>query len=913
MTPARFETVEELFHDALARPEAERSEFIRRRANGDEALAAEVSSLLAAHAETTFVKGDTDRTDWIGKRVGDYRIQREIGRGGMGAIYLAIRDDDAFRKAVAVKVIKRGMDSDAIIRRFRNERQILADLDHPNVARLLDGGTTDDGLPFFVMEYIDGRTLDDFCRGLDVEARVRLFVKVCEAVGYAHSRGVVHRDLKPSNILITKSGEPKLLDFGIAKVFDTDSIEVTAQMTAAGQQVLTPAYASPEQLRGESATPRSDVYSLGVILYEALTGNRPQQSNPHPPSTITGHRSLRGDVDNIVMTALDPEPLRRYADATELARDLTAHLQGEPVRARRQTAVDRVRRLVRPYATRVTVVTVIVAAVSGYVVSRRERPPAPPSAADVTMKRLTAYGDIVTAAISGDAKTLAFARRSGERQDLWIHDLIADADRVVERNKFFSQLAVTHDGSRVFYSDATGIWMKSSHDGNASQIVVKNIISDFAITPQGDRIAFLRLQGDRRVALAVAGSGDERVIWRSNPGDSVGAPSWAPNGREVYISVDDAKMQSSIWNVNVGSGATRLMTPTPIERVISMAALADGSGAVISTEKQGDLPKVWFLRWSDAALTRIAGDFSVYRGVSVTAASDAFVMTRHSAPSNIYSLDLSKPDEKVALTAGENYFGRSGVGYLPDGTVLFNSISEGDPALLLLSKDSTRPRALPVGMPARMPRVNAATRRIGYLSNRSGIEEVWTCNFDGSDARQITKHGTVAQFDFMPDGSAIVYATRAERGIFIAPTDGKPRRKLSDRTIIRHTIVNNPGGWLSVSPDGQLLVCDVTEPGPDRLITKRAVLRVSDGSLVRVLDPALAGNLRQWLPDGSGVAGISQLTNVIVQKLDGGKPYTITNLKGRELRMFAFAPDGKSLLLSWGEPSRDAVMFKNFR
>src|SRR5258706_6614658 len=217
-----------------------------------------------------------------------YRVLGEMGQGEMGTVYLAARADDAFQKLVAIKIIRRGLDTDDIIQRFRSERQILATLDHPNIARLLDGGSTDDGLPYFVMEHIEGKPIDVYCdeRNLNIIERLKLFRGVCAAVSYAHQNLVVHRDIKPGNVVVTKEGVPRLLDFGIAKLVTPGTSQ--SENTVTGLRLLTPEYASPEQIRGETITTSSDVYSLGVLLYELLTGHRPYRLSGPNPSEVDG-------------------------------------------------------------------------------------------------------------------------------------------------------------------------------------------------------------------------------------------------------------------------------------------------------------------------------------------------------------------------------------------------------------------------------------------------------------------------------------------------------------------------------------------------------------------------------------------------------------------------------------------------
>ena len=375
-TAQRWQRVKTILADALEHPSPEdRTAYLERSCGGDTTLMREVEELLALSTENLDELADNTPVAFTrtapaqpsGRRIGAYEIVREIGRGGMGAVYLAKRADGQFEKQVAIKLLKRGTDTDEILRRFQAERRILARLDHPNIARLLDAGTTDDGLPYFVMEYIEGAPITDYVRGaqLSVAQRLQLFLKVCEAAQFAHQQRVVHRDLKPGNIFVRQDGEPKLLDFGIAKLLASgdDSIELT--LTA--ERRFTPVCASPEQARGETVTPASDVYALGALLYEMLTDRPPHRfSTPHPspaevaqvigeqeptrPSLSTYdnlvRRQLRGDLDNIVLTALRKEPARRYSSVAEFAEDIRRHIQGRAIRARPNTLAYVARRFV---------------------------------------------------------------------------------------------------------------------------------------------------------------------------------------------------------------------------------------------------------------------------------------------------------------------------------------------------------------------------------------------------------------------------------------------------------------------------------------------------------------------------------------------------------------------------------------
>ncbi len=363
-----WDQAQRLFLSAVDLSPAELEQFLEASCAGDSELRAEVESLLIADRKNgagiaSAVEIEASLlfdSPLSGERLGAYRILHEIGRGGMGAVYLAVRDDELYRKKVAIKVVKRGMDTTEVLSRFRYERQILANLDHPYIAGLYDGGTTHDGRPFFVMEFVEGQPVDAFCRerALSVEARCRLFVRICEAVAHAHRNLVVHRDLKPANIFVTPEGTPKLLDFGIAKLLGDGGGD--RETTAAMARHLTPDYASPEQVRGLAVTTATDVYSLGSVLYELLTGRRAHQITGGTPGEVeravceteilrpSVHAPhLDADLDNIVQMAMRKEPGRRYLSAEQFAEDIRRYLEARPVLARKDSLWYRTRRFAR--------------------------------------------------------------------------------------------------------------------------------------------------------------------------------------------------------------------------------------------------------------------------------------------------------------------------------------------------------------------------------------------------------------------------------------------------------------------------------------------------------------------------------------------------------------------------------------
>ena len=465
-----WQHVQDLFLNSVDLPPAERARYLKSVCGDNAELLLELESLHAADQDSeelieAAVQSEAaslfDSQVLIGERLGIYRIVREIGRGGMGSVYLALRDDQEYSKEVALKIVKRGMDTADVLERFRHERQILANLEHPYIARLFDGGSTMDGVPFFVMEYIEGRPVDVFCRqdALNVETRCELFIRILEAVAYAHRNLVVHRDLKPANILIMADGTPKLLDFGVAKLISGDPAALRT-LTAASRP-FTPGYASPEQVRGQPITTSTDIYSLGAILYELLSGEPAQKIEVHTPSEIERivcdtevprpglrHRGLSSDLDNIVLMAMRKEPERRYQSADQFAEDLRRHLKGRPVLARQDSLSYRASKFV--YRNRIQVAVAAFVAVwliDGLIVSLSQTHRAEEALKTAESQRLIAVHETALAesarlaesqqrTVADQQKVLADQQRDEAKRekavgDQRVKDILALADRTL--------------------------------------------------------------------------------------------------------------------------------------------------------------------------------------------------------------------------------------------------------------------------------------------------------------------------------------------------------------------------------------------------------------------------------------------------------------------------------------------------
>jgi serine/threonine-protein kinase len=499
-----WQRVQRTLDTALALEPRAVSAYLDEACSDDETVRREVERMLAACAEADhFLESPPSRLAaellaelpvLEGRRIGPYVITSRIGRGGMGVVYLAERDDGQFRQRVALKLVPRGLETEHALRRFLDERQILASLNHPGIARLLDGGITTDGVPYFAMEYVEGTPIDRYCaeRALDIDSRLELFALVCDAVQYAHQNLVVHRDIKPSNILVTDpdaahdAGRPKLLDFGIAKLLDESG---PRDSTGTGARWLTPRYASPEQILGAPVTTMSDGYALGVLLYELLTGVSPypreadtpsaleqavcETDPPRPSSAVSDPRvarRLRGDLDTIVLTAMQKEPSRRYASAGALAEDIRRHLTGKPVRARPDTLRYRAAKWVRRHRVgAVVAVALILSLIVGILgtawqasIASRERDRARQQAATaarasellVEMFRLS-DPDVTRGATITAREVLDRGARHVEQD--FASDPPLQAALLAELGKIYQNLGLFDDAYRLV-SRATDVW-----------------------------------------------------------------------------------------------------------------------------------------------------------------------------------------------------------------------------------------------------------------------------------------------------------------------------------------------------------------------------------------------------------------------------------------------------------------------
>lgn len=790
MTLEDWTRIQDLFHAAMDVPEAEREPFVRRACNAEPALQAELLSLLGAgQSGVTLAQVIGEAALDVGSpgvraRIGPYEVLTEIGRGGMGIVYLAERADGEYRKQVAIKVVRLSYASEDLAARFRAERQILANLDHPNIARLLDGGTLPSGQPYLVMEYVAGETLDEFCRqrSLPLLERLPLFAEVCEAVGYAHRHGVVHRDLKPGNILVNADGRVKLLDFGTAKLMQTGQ----SYRTLTQERRLTPAYASPEQILSHPVGPASDIYSLGVILYELIAGRHPFETDlgtpfameraicekepPTPSRAIVDRdvgidvrstgavRALKNGLDTIASTAMRKDPARRYASVADLEGELHATLARLPP-ARPARAFHHAANWVRPPKL-------------------NTRPGWRGSIAII-------FGFLCLSTVAWEILH-APAHRTSPPIDV----------KVTSFNGWEKWPSFSPDGSQVAFSwdpelnGRSSIHVIMSGGGQPRRLTTPTGYDEHpAWSPDGNSIAFWR--DGRDVMLIAPLGGTERKLTEA----SFGSLSWSPDSRSLAVVVKPPGQAFSIFQVTVASGEMRRLTSPPPNTIAGgdfyMAYAPDGK--YLAFARSMGSTELFLLSLSNGALVSLGKMGEPVEGMTWTLdGKDLIYAQGPFGSAKLFRVRVSsRPNPVVVPTfvpeAVEPAIGRVGIdphsgmrlAYVSqeqkveiwEQTLARNGRTGRGPA------NPSAPHSLIASTSSESsPQFSMDGRRIAFVSFRTGYVEIWISDADGQNPKQLTfsRECDVGSPRWSPDGQRIVFDCWASgrRAIYVADVKG---------------------------------------------------------------------------------------------------------------------------------------------
>ena len=752
MDADRWQTVKHVLDTALATDPARWPVLLDEKCAGDPDLRREVEELLkgvddlpeflsappAALAAAIIDEAEEQhapRVRYEGRRLGAYRIVKEIGRGGMSRVFLAERADGHFEQQVALKLLRAGFDSDVDVERFRAERQVLAALNHPHIARLMDGGVTDDGLPYLVLEYIDGLPIDEYCRGhsLSIRHRLELFLSVADAVHYAHSRAVVHRDLKPSNILVTHDGTSKLLDFGLAKMLE-EGVTGEGPSTRTGFRWMTPDYAAPEQVRGESISARTDVYQLGAVLYELLTGHTPfgaarrtlhdleMAALKQEPASLT--REFGADVDAIVRKALQKSPDERYANVGEMAKDIRRHLAGHPIQARRQTWMYRGRRFVLRHriqlsgaaliavtaGTMAVVITIKGVAESTEVLRARE-----------LTRSVLALSDTTSAPNSSFDSTAArrLANRVGAVASQVDHDTVVHAELLEAVGRLYERLG---DEEQSFAMLQNALIAR-----NGPRLTIP--ASHRPSTGIAAKMLFLR-PGDVYM-MDADGANEVRVT--NSPQAIHECPAWAPDGRILVSRLTATARAILVMKVD-GTGMVQLTAPPP--GWVDNIPVGLGAQVVFVRHDRRGRSRLYRVALDGTDLTPLTrgqndndpapspnGDFLVFR-----------------SNNDIARLDLQTGAIEQLTDTPSSY--KAGLAVSPDGKrVVFTRTDPGrlEQIFVINIADRRITRVSRGDYYDFLPRWSPDGERIGFTSFRDGSNGVFSMRVDGSDVRDLSR------------------------------------------------------------------------------------------------------------------------------------------------------------------------------
>lgn len=682
MTPERWHQVDRIFDAALDLSPGERESFVRGACAGDDELAAEVLSLLQSHDESGgYIEALSlreiselfpEEKDQAGRMIGPYRILQRVAEGGMGVVYRARREDGEYDQEVAIKLISTGRLNDEVARRFRQERQILARLIHPNITRLLDGGRTEEGWPYLVMEFVDGTPITEYCdrHKLSITDRLKLFREVCLAVQHAHHNLVIHRDLKPGNIFVNSTGEVKLLDFGIARMLDPEDTQ-TSMGPNTTTMVMTPEYASPEQVSGEPVTTASDVYALGVVFYQLLTGRPPYQfrkrslaefvrvicqEEPVLPSEINFYREgksiaevregaipklrsrLRGDLDSIAMAALRKNPRQRYQSAELFAEEIRRHLERKAVLARKATWFYRAGKFIRRNRAGVAVLMILALSLAGgYVSTLRQARIAEDRAR--TNRRLAYAGQMHRAAQAWRIANIE------ELDELLVQALPRPGEEDLRGFEwhYFQRLRRRNGELKTFRYGAE-VWAVACSPDNRRSAIGTD---------------------DGLVRLVDIDSGDEIRVFRGHTGHVIDL-AFSPDGRQLISGSGDR--QALIWDV--ASGRLAFALKGHANWVTSVGFASDGRSAVTGS-RDGTI-RFWDAH-TGREMLRLDGRASWVTDISVS--PDGKRLATGGDDGLLRLWDIENRQEVVAFFGHDDVIGR--ISFSHDGRMILSASFDG--------------------------------------------------------------------------------------------------------------------------------------------------------------------------------------------------------------------------------------------
>jgi serine/threonine protein kinase/WD40 repeat protein len=952
MTPEQWEKVTEIYHAATELKPGELDSFLNAACEGDGDLRREVESLLAAgDAAENFISGPVvgDLAPEIleseviteGQMLGHYRIVAKIGAGGMGEVFHAV--DTKLDRDVALKTLSSLYDKDPkFLRRFRNEARAAATMNHPNVATVYSVEEIDN-LPFITMELVDGQTLEHLTpdEGLPLAKFLEWFEPIADALCLAHQRGVIHRDVKPGNIMISETGLPKILDFGLAQIERPESHSVSkTDVTAPGQIIGTPSYMSPEQADGGSMDARSDIFSFGIVMYEALTGRRPFSGpsqgaivqsvlydDPQPVSKL--RPNIPPTIARMVMRCLEKSPQKRFRSMKQVH----GILRDSKSAADAGISMDSfARRFYREATTPSRLwwagaaVFVVMIAFGGWMLFSNPPGKPPINFENMAMRRLSETNNVGYAQISSDGRSVAYAtfEMDGNRT-LWIRR-VEDRNALMlttpERKQFWGGLALSPDGGQAFYitADRTatfGTLYRVSTIGGPSRKIVDVANDVGGVSPDGERILFVRYGEPSRVLSAKTSDGsDEQVIVsgisQGLTGSNFRDPQYSHDGRAVYFirnQTTEGVEEWSVEEIRLDSGAMRVLYRQP-ERISELAVLPGSVGLLMTAvDPVSNLQQIFQLSLSDGSKSRVTNDLFFYFGVSVDKEGKFVVASQRADEQRVWISDSADRSAMQPLNA-ESSVART-VEWTPEGRIVYDAYENNVSHIWRSDADGKNLEKLTEANADDLdPRISGDGRYIVFSSKRTGRVQLWRMDADGGNQTLLTDVNGVTQYpEFAADGQTVMFEWLYEtKRIFASiPVTGGQITEIMD---LREIPRNNTFYW-AASPDGRYVAQSIWEPS-----SKQMKIRIDPqfpGAESKILNiwPSL---IMKWSPDSRSIYyrerqfGYIPETEVLSLDISTLKSTPLISAAPEFIVDMSYSRDGKRVALVRGRSTSNAVM-----
>ena len=951
MSPERWEQITDIYTAALELKANEREVFLAEICAGDDELRREVESLLKANSEAgDFISQPvikdiapllTTRNECslIGQNLAHYRIISSLGAGGMGKVYLA--EDTKLGRQVALKTLPQEYCYDSnLVQRFKTEARAAANLNHPNISTLYSVEEVDN-CHFITLEYVEGKTLSELIPkgGLDVKIFLDWFISIADALAHSHEKGIVHRDIKPGNIMITTGGVPKILDFGLAQIerqIASENIS-TLKMTKPGQIIGTPAYMSPEQAEGKEIDARTDIFSLGVVMYEAITGTRPFVGENYaaivsnllktePPSVSDIKPKIPYLLARLISRCLQKLRRQRFQSMNEVRVILEEVKAAVEAGVSMDSFAKRIlpkeeKRTSRILIYSVLSVLILALSISAYFYFRSNSSP-PISFENITLRKLSQTNNVSFIQITPDGKSVVyFTLEDDSTRSIWIRRIEdRSALQLVskELKQFWGGIGISPDGSQIFYIVADenaerGTLYRISSLGGTPRKLVENANDVGGISSNGQRILCVR-RNQKQLSIFSANTadgGDERLIYTGQPNDQLRDPQFSADGKNIFFSQRETVNRRSLWSlieIPANGGAERKVIETGEERIGEIAVLKNGQGLIINKyDRASRLNQLYYISLPDGKEQRITNDLNSYHGVGISDDGNTIVSAQNLTTKDIWIVKDGENPRKLTTESNVN----TNAVFTPDGRIVYDALDHDiRPEIWIMNADGSNPLQLTQNDSFNFePQVTPDGQFIVFTSDRTGESKIWRMNLDGSNPTLLTNIDGAGVSPIVSPDSQIVYFWRLKddkRFFAKVPVTGG---EVIEQTAFGESL------W-AISPDGKQVALVFLDKATNQYKIRVRPVDAEEPSKVFNIPAAY---FLKWTPDGKNLlyrsleATPEMLSNVWMQSLAGGEPKQFLSVKPDRISNLSQSTDGKQTLFIRTKTMTDAVMLSKIK